>query len=51
MRKKLLYSFIILLLLILFSSAWLLGTQSGLNALVSLSERSETGPGYLQRPD
>lgn len=39
MRKKLLYSFIILLLLILFSSAWLLGTQSGLNALVSLSER------------
>lgn len=39
MRKKLFYSFLVLLLLILLSFAWLLGTQSGLNTAVGLAER------------
>lgn len=39
MRKKLFYSFLVLLLLILLSFGWLLGTQSGLNMTVSLAER------------
>ncbi len=39
MRKKLFYSFIVLLLLLLLTMAWLLGTQSGLNTVVSLAER------------
>jgi translocation and assembly module TamB len=39
MRKKLFYSFLVLLLLILLSLGWLLGTQSGLNAAVGLAER------------
>lgn len=43
MRKKLLYALVVLLVVLLVSFSWLLGTQSGLNTVVSLAQKAVPG--------